>query len=258
MIADVRLNGWSRIGFGLVLLAMGMASAGAQPVQGSPWSLGVAALTAQPLQSDGDRDLLLVPLLGYEGERVFLRGLAAGIRGGERDGVNWRLQLQPRMQSLDAGDAPGLDGIRERRRALEAAVGVSTGSVVWAPDFQVAVDVSGRHDGSEATLRWSLPMLESAGTRLALEPALQWQSADLVDYYAGVDDDEVRPGRPAYRAGSALNPELAVALRHRLAPDWSLGVRLAGSWLDDEIRESPLVDRSTRWTALVSLIRRFP
>jgi hypothetical protein len=68
------------------------------------------------------------------------------------------------------------------------------------------------------------------------------QSQELVDYYFGVDTNEVMPGRPEYTPGSAFNYALGLNTSYR----WRRHVLFfanASLWtLDDEILGSPLTD----------------
>ncbi len=66
-----------------------------------------------------------------------------------------------------------------------------------------------------------------------------------MDYYHGVTAAEARAGRAAYRADATANVEVALRLDHRLAPQHTAFADVGAMALGREIKNSPLVDRST-------------
>ena len=220
------------------------------------WSLGAIAISGSAFRHDVDDTLLLVPALGYEGRTVFLRGLVAGLRARPDPAVDMQLRLQPRMDRLHASDAPALAGIETRRRSVEAVGAVSVGPRWLRTHLSAGVDLLDRHGGTFAEFRVSAPVW-IAGTIVSVDVAAVWQSASLNRYYHGVSDAEARPGRPAYRPGAGLAPRAGVRLIRPFADHWQLNVIARQTWLDSNVRSSPLVDRSSSWSALLGISRRF-
>ena len=67
--------------------------------------------------------------------------------------------------------------------------------------------------------------------------------------------DEATASRPAYRAGSALVPRVAVSGLVPLSGRWSLFARLSVDRLPGAIADSPLVDRSSERRAFLGIVR---
>ena len=104
----------------------------------------------------------------------------------------------------------------------------------------------GRRPGSNR-YRWGL--IPSIG--------LVWQSSDFVDYYYGVTPEEALPGRPAFEGHAAVN------LNSSLFAYYSLNsrIRLTGyvrvQRLDNEISDSPIVDKPRGIFGLLGITYRF-
>ena len=234
----------------LAVLASPLALAQEAPPR---WTVGGLAILRDAPYRDLDEDTLLVPLLRFEGERAYLRGLRGGIVLWERDGFEFGPFLQVRGDGYDAADSPMLDGMDDRRFSLDAGVAAS-----WRiPRFgqvevSLATDALDRSGGQEAELSYTA-LLRAGGWTILPSLSLRWQSQDLVDYYYGVRVDEALAGRPAYRGESAVLPELAVLATRPLGGRWQLFARAGHTWLPSEITDSPIVGQDGRTTVLVGL-----
>lgn len=222
------------------LLLLGLAgSVAAQPPR---WSLAALAIWRDIPYRQADSDLLVVPALQFEGERAYLRGLRLGWRAAGDRALGLDLVAQARMDGYSADDSPFLSGMATRQRSLDAGVAGHWRGAAGDLEASVVTDVLGRHRGQAAHLAWAWPVRRGP---LLVRPelGLRWWSANLVDYYAGVRPGEARPGRPAYRADSALIAEAAVGAVLALDRRWSLFGRLGYERLPSAVTDSPLIDR---------------
>lgn len=217
------------------------------------WTVGLLAIDRDAPYRQLDEDLLIVPLLRFEGERVYLRGLRGGIVLVENEGFEFGPFLQGRGDGYDAADSPYLAGMRDRKFSLDAGV-AARWRIPRVGQFEasLATDALGRSGGQEAELSYTA-LARAGGWTLLPSLALRWQSADMVDYYYGVRTDEAIVGRPAYAGESALVPELAVLVTRPLAGRWQLFARAAHTRLPSEVTDSPLVDQDSRTTVMVGV-----
>ena len=76
--------------------------------QMSQWSLGVAASYSPAVYKDTPSNKTVIPLIGYEGEHIFLRGFSAGYRllpMGSPQNLIFRIVYDPRtLQPSDSDD----------------------------------------------------------------------------------------------------------------------------------------------------------
>ena len=205
---------------------------------------------------DADSDSLVVPFLGYEGERLYLRGLNLGWKLDPQAAIQIELIARARLDGFDAKDSPVFAGMEERERSLE--IGASAGRALGPGriEFAAFIDVLDRSGGQELDLMWRGDFGRGP-FRIQPEAGLRWQSADLVDYYFGVRADEATTSRAAYRAGSAVLPRFAVNALAPLGGRWSLFARVSFDDLPDEITDSPLVERGSERRGFVGLVYGF-
>jgi len=217
------------------------------------WTLGALAIHRDAPYRGLDESPLLVPLLRFEGERAYLRGLRGGFVAYREGGFELGPFLQVRGDGYDAGDSDALSGMDDRRFSLDAGVAASW-RVPNVGQFELsfATDALDRSGGQEVELSYTA-MVKAGGWTFLPSLSIRWQSNDLVDYYYGVRSDEAIIGRPAYAAGAAVLPELAVLATRPLGGRWQLFARAGHTWLPGEITDSPIVGQDGRTTVLVGL-----
>lgn len=234
-------------------LAMGLcATAIAVPAAADDtpsWGLGVAAFTTQQAYTGIRREKRALPLLSYENEyvRVFGPGVelkAHSVDLGDGQRLDLRLIGRYDFSGYEAGDAPILNGMRERKSGFWAG-----GKATWRSDVvnlsaELQADVSGKSKGRRAVL--GLEKNWRVGEQVILTPRVSaaWVDKKYVDYYYGVAADEVRAGRPAYVGKSGVNAELGLRGTYVIDTHHSVFVDLGVTRLSKKIKDSPLVGRS--------------
>jgi outer membrane protein len=215
--------------------------------------LGAGALITSKPYTDVDAKLYPVPLFAYEGERLYMRGVTGGYRlfGGE----GWSIGpiIQPRFDGYEEGDSRALAGMDERKWSVDAGAGVSWLTGIGLFGLTYVTDVLGRHDGQELEFNYTV-LLKWMGFDFIPSAGIRWKSANLVDYYYGVRPEEARAGRPAYEGQDALDPFARLALRREVSDRWSLLTAVQYELLDDEIADSPIVDKDFDVSFMVGVL----
>ena len=217
------------------------------------WTLGLIAIERDAPYRQLDEDLLVVPLVRFEGERAYLRGLRGGFRLVERGPLEFSAFLQARGDGYEAKDSPFLAGMEDRRFSVDAGLALGW-RVPRVGQFELsaATDLLDRSGGQEFEASWT-GLARAGEWRILPSVAMRWQSSDLVDYYYGVRADEALPGRPAYAGDAAVLPELSVLATRPLGERWQFFARVGHTWLPSEITDSPLVDDDGRTSILLGL-----
>ena len=217
------------------------------------WTLGLIAIERDAPYRQLDEDLLVVPLIRFEGERAYLRGLRGGFTLVERGPLEFSAFLQARGDGYEAKDSPFLAGMDDRRFSLDGGVALSWRvERIGQFEFSAATDLLDRSGGHEVDASWT-GFLPAGKWRILPTVSLRWQSEDLVDYYYGVRSGEALPGRPAYAGDAALVPELSVLATRPIGKRWQLFARVGHSFLPSEITDSPLVDDDRRTSIILGL-----
>lgn len=205
------------------------------------WFVGGGAIISPKPHIGLGTKVYPIPIFGYEGERLYLRGIVGGYRlfKGER----WSLApvLRPRFEGYDAADSPALAGMGDRSLSLDAGAEWS-----WLADWgllgvALVTDVLGKHRGQELEFSYTA-LFSYGGFDFVPSAALRWRSRNLVDYYYGVRPEEAAPGRPAYRPDDTISPLVRLMLRRKLSQAWSAMGAVQYEWFGSEIRNSPIIE----------------
>lgn len=216
------------------------------------WTVGLIAIERDAPYLGLDEDPLLVPLVRFEGEKVYLRGLRGGVRLVDMPAFELAAFAQARVDGYDARDSAFLAGMADRDRSLDLGVAADWRTPFGALELALAHDALDRSGGAELALTWGLSRRLG---RWSLLPALalRWQDADLVDYYYGVRADEATLARPAYAPGSAMTPELSLLATRPLSARWTLFARAGHSRYPDAIADSPVVGSDDGTSVMLGL-----
>ena len=178
----------------------------------------------------------------YDNYAFYVRDGDFGLRKTLANG--WQLGGVAKVQTLGyrTGDSPALDGMRRRDWTIQAGANAGRQLGPIRLDLMARTDILGVHDGQEYTLKPALPF---RGQSWQLVPQFEalCQSADLVNYYFGVTEDEAVPGRPAYSPGGGTTLSGSLNLSWRFHPKWYLTATAQIDFLPDVITDSPVVGR---------------
>lgn len=189
-----------------------------------------------------------IPLIDYEGEYVFVRGLTAGAYLYKDDASALSLNLSYLSQGFDAADNDerAMRRLDDRDSSMLAGVAYSLKTEWGVTELSFSADVLGVSDGFIADASYAYPFKLSF---LKLKPVagVEWTSGDYNDYYYGVDSGEsLRSGLGRYDAGSGFSPYLGLSAKIGLTDNLDLMLGAKTKWLSEEITDSPMVDRDAK------------
>ena len=228
----------------LVLLLPLAAQAGDSGLR----SIGLGVSAAQSVYAGEGSSVSALPLLHYEGERFFVRGLTGGIHLYEGEGFGLDAIVAGRFDGIDADDfgrAELADNGIDRDLLDDRDNGVDLGlRATWkgaAGELRATArgDVSGTSDGYELALEYGYP-LRLADATLTPSLSVSYLSDKLADYYYGTLGDEEARGVARYRPGSAVVPGVALGLAQPLGERWLLNAEASYRRLPGRIGDSPL------------------
>ncbi|TKS54857.1 MipA/OmpV family protein [Luteimonas yindakuii] len=230
----------------------------AGPSERSPWGIGVAAAVSDsPYAGEGTR-VIPIPLLSYEGERFYFRGVTAGWRFVDTATFEFSALAKARFDGFDVDDdldrgqlaRNGIDAdlLEDRKRGLDVGVGMEWSGRAGELQLELLTDATDRSGGQEASLQYGYPLRVGGGVLTPIVGATWW-SGDMADYYYGTLREEVARGVADYRPGAVTTPHAGVSFFRPLGRTWSLVGSLRYSQLPDAITDSPLVDPGTDGSA---------
>lgn len=219
-------------------------------------ALGVGAAYSTSPYKDSDGSLMPLPLIFFDSDYVYVRGLEAGFKAGLGSGLTAEAFVTPRF-GFDPDDTDDLEGLDERFTSADAGLRLrwNTGGY-GAFSISAATDIGGVSGGQEYTLAYSYPIFMNS---LVLTPsaAVKLLSGDLVGYYYGVDSDEAIPGAGAYEADATVNGVFGLSAVYSLTDHWKLHANAAVELLGQEITDSPMVDDDAVFRSMVGVAYKF-
>ena len=210
---------------------------------GSGWLIGGGVAVTDPGYVGYTRQVTPLPLVFYHYGRFFFAGISAGYLASNGEHYRLALVVQPTLNRLKSSDSPELAGIQSRKWSLAGGVNLETFGDWGHLDMGLFHDLLGRNDGTSARLAYRFPFQAGAWT-LSPGVGLNWQDANLDDYYYGVSPAEARLGRPAYSPGSATSPYASFGVGTRISAHWQFRGELRYQRFGAAIHDSPIVDRS--------------
>jgi outer membrane protein len=212
-------------------------------------SAGAGVLVSPKPYKGADSKVYPIPLIFYRYENFYINGKKTGYTFYKKpfsifeQDFLWKNDViaDIRFDGYDASDEDVFDGMSDRDWTLDA--GLSTALMhkkLGRLTFQWLVDILNKHNGYEMSLKYDYPLTME---NLTLTPAVgfKWQSQNLVDYYYGVQDDEVTAARPAYDADSTTNWFTSLTGKYDLNKEWSIFSMLEYEFYGNEIEDSPIV-----------------
>jgi len=195
-------------------------------------------------------------LFGYEGERLYLRGITGGYRLFKAE--NWSIgpTVRPRFEGYDASESSALSGMKNRNPTMDGGVDLAWTTERAFVSVVVLTDLLGAHDGHEVEISGA-GMFPHGPYQIIPSLGLRWRSNALVRYYYGVKSEEARADRPAYRPDQTFTPVGRLVIRRRLSQKWGFLFATQFEWLDDEISDSPIVDDNSTLSVLVGAAYSF-
>lgn len=229
----------------------------------SRWGIGIGGGSKQKAYAGIDRDNEVLPLLEYENQYVHILGPVAAVKLpslalADQQRLDFRLVARYAIfGGYESDDAPILNGMEDRRDGFWAG-----GKVEWKnPIVNVSAELLsdlGVHSNGK---RFSLGLERNfrLGQQVMLAPRLvaAWQDRKYNDYYYGVRTSEAVAGRPAYEADAGVNTELGLRFIYLFDKQNSILVDASVTSLSSEIKNSPLVDRSTENRIFAAYVYRF-
>lgn len=236
-----------------------MALCGAAHADGT-WSVGAAALVTPDPYIGYKSKVWPVPMLGYEGDSFYFRGLSAGyyLWNDATDKLSLTAFYSPlHFRAKDSDDAR-LKKLDNRNATLMAGVS-------WQHDMAdfgalrmiLAGDTLDNSNGITWDNGW---LYRYTLSRWLITPALgiQWNSANHNNYYYGVSSDESRrSGLSTWDAGSSWNPYVELTVNYAITDN--LSVYGMGRYVrpGKAIKDSPMVDSSWTGALLTGVTYKF-
>lgn len=199
-----------------------------------------------------DHDVYPVPVINYEGDHFWFRGLGGGyyLWNDGTDQLSLTAYWSPMFFKPGDSDNSQLRKLDRRQSTMMAGVSWFHHTQYGSLRTTLAGDTLDKSNGMVWDTAW-VYRYTNGGLTLSPGIGLQWNSENQNQYYYGVSGHEsVRSGLRRYDPNSSWNPYLEMSANYRFAGNWSVYGTARYTHLSDEVTDSPMIDKS--WTGLLA------
>lgn len=221
------------------------------------WGLGLGVVVSSGDYAGEDRRIIPVPLVSYESERFFWRGISGGVHLYREQGISLDATLSARFSGIEKKDfgarelaQRGINRDLLADRSDSVDIGLAAGWSGDAGKLEVGLkaDAGGASKGYEATLKYGYPF-KLGRTRVTPHAGVSYMSKKMANYYYGTLASEVARGVVDYKPGSAAIPVIGIDVMHPFNQQWMLIGGLTYRSLPGKVKDSPLIDKDTKGSA---------
>src|SRR5690554_229237 len=227
----------------------------AQPL--SKWRVGFAVASVDAAYRGQKSEKFFVPVVGYEGEKVYFRGAELGYRlyrkyGGELAAV---VNIAPFRFEPKKNRITELQQLDERDFRIETGLKLNQYTRYGRLTAQTMVNVRDFDTGYRASLgyHYSLspqPQFWQLGPRVDIS----YLSGSFTNYFYGISAAEAqRSGLSEYKGKAGWNTTVSVEGYYRLNERWTFAGSVGRTFIDNEIRNSPMTKGSHTTSAFLYL-----
>ncbi|EAT3647697.1 MipA/OmpV family protein [Salmonella enterica] len=209
-------------------------------------TLGVGADILQSPYKQYSRDIYPVPLINWENDDYWFRGLGGGyyLWNDRTDKLSVIACYSPVHFTPDDSNNRQLQRLNKRKGTLMAGL---SWRHLFGPGFvrtSITRDILNNSNGTILDAAWLYPYTTGLFT-LTPGAGIEWDNRNANDYYYGISHKEsARSGLKSYQASSSWSPYLEVTLNYRFAANWSFYGSGRYVRLSNEVKDSPMVDKN--------------
>lgn len=236
------------------VLALGVLTAitATSALADNNFSVGAGVGVLETPYKDYDRDVVPVPVITYEGDDFWFRGLGGGyyLWNDESDKLSITAYYSPFEFKPKDSDNWQLRRLDKRKATLMAGLSYVHNTQYGFLRTSLAGDTLDNSNGISWDLAW-LYRYTNGGLTLTPGIGLEWSSENMNEYYYGVSGNESRrSGLDRYDPDSDWSPYLELSASYKLTDAWSVYGVGRYTHLSSEVKDSPMVDKS--WAGALS------
>lgn len=237
-------------------LFISLPSFAEKPANKPGFLYGIGLSTNQEIYKGYNRRNLLLPIIGYQGEKLNVYGPFISYEVAKVADIKVLMQLAPRFEGYDASDSYIFEGMDERKFSMDAGIGLKYQKNNWKLSVSSMFDVLNRSSGSELTS--TLAHTFRFGP-VFVEPKIVFSYLDSnhVDYYYGVEKHEINVNRAEYKGKSGINSGVGLSISTPIFFNGFTQFNIQHTWFASEITDSPLVENHSNLSVRLLYSRKF-
>jgi outer membrane protein len=208
------------------------------------FGLGAGVGVSTELYRDYDRTILPIPLINYDSDNFYFRGLGGGYHlfKDAKDQLSLNAYYMPLEFKPGDTDYQPMKQLDKRKSSIMAGI-VYRHTEQWGIiRTSLSADVLGHSDGILGDVAYLYP-LEFNRITLSAGAGVTWASKQYNKYYFGVSGNEsARSGLATYKPSDSWSPYLEMNVHHQIDANWSVNMNGRVTKLPDEVKDSPMID----------------
>ena len=237
-------------------LSLTLLSAASFMASANDFYLGAGVLVLEQPYSQTDTQVIPLPYFAYYNDNWNIDPSQISYSIETISDIKFGLMVQPRYDGYSEDDSVIFKGMEDRDFALDAGIKLSYESAVGQFEVNVVTDVTGVHEGTEFkgqfSKNWFIENLV-----LIFRTGVSYKSSELVDYYYGVTVSEANNFRAAFVGEKATSVFGAIQFAYPINDQWVLSGMAGYESFSDEIKNSPLLDKSYALTSYLAIAYKF-
>lgn len=224
----------------------------------SSYGLGFTVSVAQRPFIGVDDQQTSLPYIKYHYDNFYIEGINFGYKFLNTKKTTIEFLATPRFYEAKPSfaDDGELDGIDETKPTYLAGISAQYHTSLVTLTLQLLSDIK-ESDGSEIIASVSTTFEPSDNLVLAPAIGVTQQDDELVDHFYGVQANEVRIGRPEYKAASSTNSFLSLTTIWNANRHVQLLGQVKYERLGSGTTDSPIVNEDSIFTAVVGAVYLF-
>jgi len=249
-----------------------MAIASGSVLAESKFSLGfgLASKTNIYEKPDDDNKTLPLPVINYQSDLIYVKGLEAGLYLQPLDILKLTGFVNVQAAAYEEDDADSLDGLDDREYTANVGIGATVFLKIGDADFgEVALkamtEAGDEHEGEEVDLRYGKTIMFSE-QKFHIKPyfGMTFISEDKAAYNYGVTQEQAADAAlvgndiaTAYRPGDSVNTFVGIEGGYSINEKHTIIGSMESLQLDDYIADSTIVKEDTITTVSVAWLYNF-
>ena len=207
------------------------------------WSLGAMFRTQTSPYTGQEAQEDFMPVIAFSGKDLYIAGSQFGWHLYENEA--WLIDVYGayRFAGYTPENSDFLDGM-DRKDSIDGGFEITYKTAFGRFTLDLSTDVSDRHQGQELGFRYG-EMFKYGSWQLLPWLGVTWLSADLADYYFGVEPEEETEQRSVYQLDDTINISYGLNTRYRINQHNFISWNIALEQLSEDIADSPIVDERT-------------
>ena len=148
------------------------------------------------------------------------------------------------MADVDRGESPVLEDMKKLDETVNGFLEVKIKQYWGNISFAYLTDISNEHNGKQLTIGYDKDYISG---NWFFTPSFNATLSDnrLVNYFYGVSKQEVHSTRPLYTADASWSISTTLMLGYAIDRNNTVFSFISGTWFDDQIRDSPITEKTT-------------